>query len=58
MKADGTVLKDEPDSPGFADLQSSSFRREKVRDDSSEQLRPLKRSSGALGTEEQRFYQP
>lgn len=58
MKADGTILKDEPDSPGFADLQSSSFMREKVRGNSSEQLRPLQRSSGALGAEEQRLYQP
>lgn len=58
MKADGTILKDEPDSPGFADPQSSSFMREKVRDNYSEQVRPLQRSSGALRTEEQRFYQP
>lgn len=50
--------KDEPDSSGFADLRSSSFMREKVRDNSSEQVRPLQRSSGALGAEEQRFYQP
>lgn len=54
-KQAASFWKDEPVSPGSADLRSSSFMREKVRDNSSEQVRPLQRSSGALGTEEQRF---